>query len=397
MIIFYPKIKNFFTKKKEKKQLLMNKKFNGFLLFYDWYELMIDLSPKHFKMLLTAMVDYQLYGREPPEFPDKIKGIGNSIFSRLRQRMVNAENGKKGGEVRAERASRKPKQPHSLPASLEATLEAPPEAYRQDKDKTETETETETKTKQSQDNDSLLSAESAESASLASCEAAPLAVQTALASCEAAPLADATENATEYAQAPEKTYMVLYEKPEEDEDEYDEDEYDEDEDEDEDDDAWFWSDEEDEDTLGDYEPPAVPDRVELLEEPNPYLPLPYGKFQNVFLTRQQYASLLSEIPDAVRYIDYFSDKVYRKGYRYSDCYAAIRSWWKRDRELAERSGDTARFYELQRNGKLPTSVAPSGEGSGSFETDRFFEAAVARSFGTTVEEYRRQMAEKSEE
>lgn len=91
----------------------------------------------------------------------------------------------------------------------------------------------------------------------------------------------------------------------------------------------------------------------------------FGKYGNVYLSTEEYLAIKSAIPDADRYIDTFSQKLYTKGYRYPDHAAAILEWWKRDSKLASRH-DT------------PDEPPPP---QGSFDTDEFFSAAVKRSLG----------------
>lgn len=85
----------------------MSNRNEDFLLFRDWYEIWEGLSNKHSKMLLKAMVRYQLYDEEPPEFPDKIKDSAKLIFSQLKRRKVNSANGKKGAEARLQEILKK--------------------------------------------------------------------------------------------------------------------------------------------------------------------------------------------------------------------------------------------------------------------------------------------------
>ncbi len=79
----------------------MSKDKKDFLLFYDWYILLRDMSPTNAMLLLKAMVDYQNEGTAPPEFPEKIKGIAALIFGQLERRRFNMEKGRRGGEARA--------------------------------------------------------------------------------------------------------------------------------------------------------------------------------------------------------------------------------------------------------------------------------------------------------
>lgn len=78
----------------------MSNRNEDFLLFSDWYKILEELSNKHAMMLLRAMVRYQLYDEEPPEFPDKIRHSAILIFSQLKRRKIDSVNGKKGAEAR---------------------------------------------------------------------------------------------------------------------------------------------------------------------------------------------------------------------------------------------------------------------------------------------------------
>ena len=97
----------------------------------------------------------------------------------------------------------------------------------------------------------------------------------------------------------------------------------------------------------------------------------YGVYGNVFLSTEEYLLIKNTIDDAEKYIDNFSAKLYAKGYRYPNHAQAILDWWKKDSRLPKDGGSA--------------TVSPTTSGSfdagGSFETDRFFEAAVKRSLG----------------
>ncbi len=114
----------------------MEQKNKDFLLFYDWFKIMRNMSHKHAHMLLNAMVEYQAEGIEPPEFPDKIKDVATLMFDQLRRRMENQINGKKGGEARARAARSADADGTDASSAPKAPGEAEPYAYRQDKDKT---------------------------------------------------------------------------------------------------------------------------------------------------------------------------------------------------------------------------------------------------------------------
>ena len=85
----------------------MSNRDEDFLLFKDWYEILEDMPHKHAHNLLNAMVRYQLYDEEPPEFPDSIKKPAKLIFTQLKRRKVNSANGKKGAEARLQELIKK--------------------------------------------------------------------------------------------------------------------------------------------------------------------------------------------------------------------------------------------------------------------------------------------------
>lgn len=89
-----------------------------------------------------------------------------------------------------------------------------------------------------------------------------------------------------------------------------------------------------------------------------------GTHQNVVLSEAEYSDLKSRIPDADGYINRFSEKLYSKGYSYSNHYDAIIKWWDEDKHKSE-------------NTKKNEAVKPKQ--NSSFDTDDFFAAAVARS------------------
>ncbi len=302
----------------------MKTKYQGFLLFYDWCELMLEMSPKHCKMLLSAMFNYQVKGEEPPPFPDKIKGSAKLIFAQLRRRAINAENGRKGGEAAAKREKKQPL-PTALPTASPIPLLTPsptalPAAYRQDIDQDKTET------KQRQDNSSLLSKESAEGY---------------------LPPAAAFADGARESRVQENEILGC----------------------------------EEECAKGQGDTEALSESAKIGQ------PQVYGRHQNVYLTEAEYQSLKGEIPDADGYIDHFSDKLFLKGYRYSSCFDAIRSWWQRDRTLSANQEARERCSDI-----FPWKNSASQQGS--FDTNAFYEAAVARSFDLLPAEAEREEFEK---
>lgn len=94
----------------------------------------------------------------------------------------------------------------------------------------------------------------------------------------------------------------------------------------------------------------------------------FGKYQNVFLTPEEYEDIRCRIRDADDYIDMFSCKLYTKGYRYPDHAKTIIEWWERDCGMEERRHE---------------DEAREDDGDNPYKTDydAFFEKAVKRSLG----------------
>ena len=65
----------------------MRGKEKGFLLFYDWFKYIENMSHRDAHMLINALVRYQTDGIEPPEFSPKIRGVAGMMFDQLRRRM----------------------------------------------------------------------------------------------------------------------------------------------------------------------------------------------------------------------------------------------------------------------------------------------------------------------
>ncbi len=100
----------------------------------------------------------------------------------------------------------------------------------------------------------------------------------------------------------------------------------------------------------------------------------YGIHNNVLLSESEYNMLRRDIPNADEYINIFSDKLVKKGYRYRDHYIAIRTWWERDKQYLNSEplrADNGRFG--------PPLTACEGAINSTFLTDEFFEAALRRS------------------
>ena len=58
----------------------------------------------------------------------------------------------------------------------------------------------------------------------------------------------------------------------------------------------------------------------------------YGRRRNVILTPNERGLIRATIPDSDDYIDMFSEKLYSKGYSYSDHCEAILRWWEKDKK-----------------------------------------------------------------
>ena len=81
----------------------------------------------------------------------------------------------------------------------------------------------------------------------------------------------------------------------------------------------------------------------------------------MLLSDEEYADICAVIPDADSYIDSFSQKLIDHGYRYANHHDTILSWWRADKS---------------RHKKKPK------KSGGSFDTNEFFEKAVAKSYDT---------------
>ena len=95
----------------------------------------------------------------------------------------------------------------------------------------------------------------------------------------------------------------------------------------------------------------------------------YGKHLNVILTDAEYQDLCEKIANTDAYIDYFSEKLHKKGYQYPNHHDIILEWWAKDKarfEQRERPADS----RGKRSGAVITAQ--------SFDVDDFYEAALAR-------------------
>lgn len=57
----------------------------------------------------------------------------------------------------------------------------------------------------------------------------------------------------------------------------------------------------------------------------------YGKWENIYLTQEEYDDLWEFIPKIDDYIDYISGKLMDRGYIYSNHFEMVISWWETDR------------------------------------------------------------------
>ncbi len=310
----------------------------GFLLFYDWFDLFYDLSPKHYKMLMNAMVFYQRHGTPPPEFPDKIKKIANLIFAQLDRRIANSENGRLGGEAKA-RAQRKTAPP--LTAAV-ASEDAPPMVYRKDKEEIKNSQE-----EKKQDNKYLLSDESAY---LCGSYEPHMHRETELNQTQFGAKCREIEKKNEDAEtrnARKETENQLREPSPE-------------------------------GKVGSLSVSADTETDEgqqKCQTANEDIGLrAYGIHNNVLLSEGEYRVLKSDIPNADEYINIFSDKLVKKGYRYRDHYAAIRSWWERDKQYADAAQINNTVVNHAESGDLRQE-----HNNSTFVPDEFFAAALRRS------------------
>lgn len=286
----------------------------GFLLFYDWVDALDMLSPKDFKRLLLALIEYQKNGTEPPEFSNKAKTIASLIFPQIDRRKYLAEMGKKGAEIRYKDAA------IDKPADSEANGEAIRVANRvadrvpsaidkdRDKDQTKSQSKTESETESKAEKENTATTASAVAVTIGS---ADVTIGSADASIG---FADA-----EHAHG-ERKEDSFYEKNAA--------------------------------TGGDRKVGEAASSISSNGRGR-------GKFGNVYLTEREYRDICRNIPNADGYIERFSEKMWLKGYRYPSHFKAIMDWWKEDEA-----------YE-----KAPP---PPEKPRNSFGDDEFFKAAFQR-------------------
>lgn len=282
------------------------------------------LSPKDFKKLLMALVEYQKSGTEPPEFSNKAKTIASLIFPQIDRRKYLAEMGKKGAEIRYK--DKTSGVGGDTPADSVANGEAirvadrvPPAIDKdRDKDKTKTQSETESETKREKEN----TAATTESVAAVTIGSADVTIGSADVAIGPADVTIGRADA-EHARGEKKD---------------------------------FWGYEKSAATGGNRR------GGEAIEEASPASSnrRGRGKFGNVYLTEREYHEICRNIPNADVYIERFSEKMWLKGYRYPSHYKAIMDWWKEDK---------------------PHENAPPPEkprNTANFGDDEFFKAAFQR-------------------
>lgn len=72
----------------------------GVLIYNEWFDAMDIVSPKDYKMLMTAIYNYQIFGNPPPEFKGSAKVIASMIFPCLDRRLKQSAGGKRGMSAR---------------------------------------------------------------------------------------------------------------------------------------------------------------------------------------------------------------------------------------------------------------------------------------------------------
>ena len=78
----------------------MSKTETGVFLFNEWLEAMSDLPANDFKKLVCAIYDYQLYGKQPPEFKGKTAIVSTIVFPCVNRRVTACRAGKLGAKAR---------------------------------------------------------------------------------------------------------------------------------------------------------------------------------------------------------------------------------------------------------------------------------------------------------
>lgn len=103
---------------------------------------------------------------------------------------------------------------------------------------------------------------------------------------------------------------------------------------------------------------------------------PYGRYGNVMLTDEEYQDVKDKLGEhAEAYIDHFSSKQNDKHYYCPNHYREILRWWESDKD------DWTRRHHMGGQRRFPEP----GEPGNSFDTNDFFDSALAKSFGDDYE------------
>jgi len=90
------------------------------------------------------------------------------------------------------------------------------------------------------------------------------------------------------------------------------------------------------------------------------------------LSGAEYRDLCEKIANTDAYIDYFSDKLYKKGYQYPNHHDSILEWWAKDK---------VRFEQRTNHGNKKGNQSSETALARSFDIEDFFQAALSRSLG----------------
>jgi hypothetical protein len=323
-------------------EVLMNVT-QGFLFFKDWEKSMRKLNSKDFAKIFWAMYDYQMYGKEFPEFTGALDVIASFVVPQMERRMVNSMAGKKGAEQMLKSRATEEKSLTAKGVSTGQTV-CDGEAC---------------KVGESTDENGVLP--------MAPLQAPPQAETVAVPQTANESMPQAVSEGVPQANRKEENRIDIDIKESEIVPAADE-------------------------ARGTAE--ASPTRGDARHA--------YGNRKNVFLTDSEYRRLRDIIgeADTDAFIDNFSEKVYQRNYRYADHFSAISQWWQRDREVWQNDrGSAVGYADGRRSGGQASNARSRGEtrnadmrqgglergrsdsvydGGGSFNTDSFFEAAVMR-------------------
>lgn len=90
----------------------------GVLIYNEWFDAMDIVSPKDYKMLMTAIYNYQIFGTPPPEFKGSAKVIASMIFPCLDRRLKQSAGGKRGMSARLSAIASVEKSPDISPETV---------------------------------------------------------------------------------------------------------------------------------------------------------------------------------------------------------------------------------------------------------------------------------------